>query len=324
MQNLVLICDGIIQSEQKPIWERDEVSCKERNPIPTPLNLAELYTTQFRRLLLGRKGDRVTGYLDIAGDFFEGDAAFKEPMTVWQSIGENTTEIIPKKHDPSKQVWREFSSLFFVGIAKSSNQQAGVIEWYKAVINQRKKHITTSIVSLVYDEGQKSSLPVINVFSDSLTMHSSLLLELGANWRNTIELEISNCSKAANAISNLSTNLYISSGGEKCPKKGKEKDRYKAKVMVPPIEQLYYRLDLPFREWLRTIDPENGDGKQKFEKQKEWQETVRKTALAYARELVSQAPETALVGHKTEGRLYSAPRAMIIFKSELNKIYPKE
>ena len=319
MLNLVMVCDGIIQSEQNPIWERNDVPSKERNHIPIPLNLAELYTVQFRRLLLERKNNRVIGYLDVAGDFLEGDVAFKEPMTLWQKSGKNSSEMIPRKHDHKKQMWREFSSLFYVGDAKTSNSHAGVINWYKTVNNQRKKHIKTAIVSLVYDESKATSLPVINIFSDSLVMHSSLLSELGASWRNIIELEISNCNSLANSAATLAKNLYVASGGS-----NSKKDKHYAEIPSIAKSQLYFRLDLPFREWLRTIDPENTNEKKKYEKQKEWQETAKRIAYSYAKELVSQSAETALVGHKADGRIYSAPKAMNIFKSELNKIYPKE
>ncbi|HAP79518.1 MAG TPA: type I-E CRISPR-associated protein Cse1/CasA, partial [Ruminococcus sp.] len=62
MLNLVMINSGEVQSEQKPAWENETVSKRERFEIAMPDNLAELYTLQSRRLILVRNNDRVTGY----------------------------------------------------------------------------------------------------------------------------------------------------------------------------------------------------------------------------------------------------------------------
>ena len=87
--------------------------------------------------------------------------------------------------------------------------------------------------------------------------------------------------------------------------------------------QLYYRLDVPFRKWLRSIKPDIKDEKLKDEKQSEWQNIARRIAENYANELMSETYESAIVGHVEEGKLYSSPRAILIFRKQLNKIYGK-
>ena len=173
--------------------------------------------------------------------------------------------------------------------------------------------LRTSITAVEY--GDKDFF-VKNVFSDSLTMHAELLSNLGADWRNTIEQEINRCSQLANAAAFLAQNLYVASGGSKS-----DKDKHYKKLPDIVKSQLYYRLDVPFREWLRTIDPENYDEKQKYDKQREWQEMARKIAESYAYELVSETDDSAIVGHKVDNTIYSSSKAMIIFRGQLNKIY---
>ena len=150
-------------------------------------------------------------------------------------------------------------------------------------------------------------------------MHSDLLSELGADWRNSIEIEISKCSELAGAIAYLAQNLYVASGGS-----NSKKDKHYTEIPDAVKSQLYFRLDLPFREWLRSIDPECYDEKNKYEKQKLWQITAKSIALSYAKELAAETNETAIIGHRADGKMYSVPRAMNTFRSSLNKIYPKE
>ena len=317
MLNLVLIgSDGNVQAEQRPLWEQEKISKEERTEIPVPDDLAMLYTLQSRRILLNRKNDRVVSYKLLGGDFFAKENAFVEPMTVWSAPKEEDGSCTPRRHDPSKQMWREFSSLY----EEKGNRCSGVVKWFRYLKSNRMLPdsylMRTSITSVEY--GDKDFF-VKNVFSDSLTMHSGLLTELGADWRNTIEQEIRSCDELAGEIGRLAQDLYVASGGS-----NSKKDKHFTEIPGNAKAQLYYRLDTPFREWLRSIDPECTDEKLKYSKQHEWQRTAGRIAVQYADELMSETADTAVVGHKTDGKLYSAPKAMNVFRARLNKIYPKE
>jgi len=161
-------------------------------------------------------------------------------------------------------------------------------------------------------------LPVKNVFSDSLTMHSAILSELGKGWRSSIETEIKHCDELAGAISRLAQNLYVASGGSNSSKN----ERFKA-VANDAKEQLYYRLDVPFREWLRSIEPKSSE-KEKQDKITEWKKTAKNTAMRYADELIADQPEIALIGHSIDSEIYSAPKAKNIFISNVKEIYKRK
>ena len=313
MLNLILIHEDAVQCEQKPLWEQEIVSGEERTEISMPDNLAELYTLQSRRILLNRKGDKVVGYKLLGGDFFKKENAFFEPMTVWRAPKKENEAFTPKRHDSAKQMWRDFSVMF----EEKNNQCAGVISWFKKFLYgqnliPRNYLMRTAITSVEY--GDKDFF-VKNIFSDSLTMHSSLLSDLGAAWRVQIESEIDRCGKLAGAAAYLAQNLYVASGGS-------PKDKHYTQTAEDAKAQLYYRLDIPFRNWLRTIDADADD--QVDEKIAAWQETAKKIASYYAEELVAETEEAALAGHMVDGRLYSSPKAMNIFKGQLHTIYAKE
>ena len=314
MLNLIMVNEDIVQESQNPLWEQEKVSDAERTEIALPSDLAALYTLQSRRIFLIRKDNKVASYKLLGGDFFEKENAFFEPMTVWNLPKKNGSAFTPKRHDSSKQMWREFSVLF----GEKGGKQAGVLRWFKNFLQgknliPRSYLLKTSITAVEY--GDKDFF-VKNVYSDSLTMHAELLSDLGADWRAKIETEIDRCGKLANIIAFLAQNLYVASGGS-----NSKKDKHYMEIPNVVKSQLYYRFDMPFRKWLRSVDPESVDEKQKYDKQSEWQDTARRITEMYAQELVSETAETAITGHKEGDILYSSPKAMIIFKSQIKKIY---
>ncbi|MDR2771460.1 MAG: type I-E CRISPR-associated protein Cse1/CasA, partial [Clostridiales Family XIII bacterium] len=116
--------DGSVFDRGKPIWETP-VRAEERVKIAQPKSLAELYTLQSRRLLLLRDGDAVTGYKLLGGDFFEKAGAFIEQMTLWRR-DEKTGVFTPKRHNPARQLWRDFEALI---VRKDGSRVPGVVQW---------------------------------------------------------------------------------------------------------------------------------------------------------------------------------------------------
>ena len=319
MLNLIMINKDEVQYDQKPIWEKEIISGSERTEIAMPDNLAELYTIQSRRILLNKKGNEVISYKLLGGDFFEKENAFFEPMTVWRVPKKSEDPITPRRHDPSKQMWREFSVLYNNENKEDRNKRSGVVNWYCNYLYGNNciptDHIMkTAIASVEY--GDKDFF-VKNVFSDSITMHSAILSELGKDWRSSIETEIKRCSELAGAIAYLAQNLYVASGGS-----NSSKDKHYSEIANTAKEQLYYRLDVPFREWLRSVEP----GCSQQEKQKklfDWQDTAKKISKRYADELVNSQAETAIIGHIVDDRIYSAPKAINDFRSRVKQIYER-
>lgn len=309
MLNLVMINKDEVQYEQKPLWEYENISDGERTKIAIPDNLAELYTIQSRRLLLNRDNGEVVSYKLLGGDFFDKENAFFEPMTVWRTPKKEGEDYTPKRHDSSRQMWREFSIMYN---EKNKNRRAGVINWYELIFGNKyipKTYIMkTAIASVEY--GDKDFF-VKNVFTDTLSMHSEILSEVGANWRSDIETEIQHCDELAKYIGLFAQDLYIASGGS---------DNDTEDIRKNAKSQLYYRLDMPFRKWLISINPD-AMGKDKNKKIKKWQDEARKIAADYADELMENTAECAIIGHKVNGELYSAPKARNIFIGKVKKIY---
>lgn len=327
MLNLVLLKDGE-QPWQPPLpcWELEHARSTERTEIPQPDNPAALLTLQSRRLLLNREGESVTGYTLLGGDFFERENAFCEQMTVWRAAqaSKNAPVVyLPKRHDPAKQFWREFPSVF---LQESGGRCPGVVWWIEELIHpknailDRKTLIRFQITGVGY--GDKDFF-VTDTFSDSLTFHTALLDELGRRWRQKITEEIGLCEELAKAVGNLARNLDIAASD---PDHAGKKNSAKA-----AREQFYFRLDQPFRRWLCDIDPA-WDSETAEKHIFQWRADAKRIAQTLGRQLVDQSGSAAFIGRmiKSSGSkvsdketYYSAPKVYNWFLADVNRVYQK-
>ena len=321
MLNLTLLRDGQkCWGENLPCWELDAPRSEERTQIICPDNPAALLTLQSRRLLLHRKGGMVDGFALLGGDFFPRENAFSEQMTIWRNTAKKNEAacFVPCRHDPAKQFWREFPSVFCGG--KENIHQPGIVCWVEALQDKRlnlldpERKIHFRISGMQY--GDKDFF-VNDSFSDSLTFQAALLDELGRAWQERITNEIGNCEKTAALVGYLAQDIATASGDKNGAAGG------------PAREQFYFLADQPFRQWLQEIAPGRDDPD---EAEARWQAKARTIAEKLGKQLVMEAGSAALVGHrvkldagkKTERtELYTAPKAYNRFLAALYKLYPK-
>ena len=178
----------------------------------------------------------------LGGDFFQRETATAEQMTIWRNTAKKNEAAVfaPIRHDPAKQFWREFPSVF----CKEKNvRQPGVVCWVKT-LQRRELHILDPnrrihfrISGMQY--GDKDFF-VNDSFSDSLTFQAGLLDELSCEWQERIVREINNCEKAAQCVGYLAQDIAIAAGNKN------------ENVGVPVREQFYFAVDQPFRLWLQA------------------------------------------------------------------------
>ena len=309
---------------EHPTWELDQPRSAERCEVAMPDNLSELYTLQSRRLILIRDNEIVTGYKLLGGDFFDKKDAFIEPMTIWAKVKGNERDKVqfqPKRHNASVRMWREFASAF---VSDESSRVPGVVSWVNCLreweLIGQKKLIRFQIASVQYGDKDTS---VSDIFSDSLTFHTDLLTEIGRRWQSSIANEVSRCDELAKLLSSLARSLEIASGSSR-------ETAGKSFPVQNIREQFYFSVDVPFREWLLSIDPHWEIGSdEEFECVQHWHDTVKTIASRLADGLVKEAGSAAIIGHMVKERdkpdeYYSAPKALGFFKIGLNKLYPKE
>ena len=141
-----------------------------------------------------------------------------------------------------------------------------------------------------------------------------ILKELGQRWQHHVQEEVERCDQLAGSIERLASRIDKAAGGDG------------STAMRTARERFYYRLDLPFREWLLSIDPEINLREQR-EIRLLWREQVKRIALSLANELVEQGGIAALVGrtvkekvkNREETHTYCSPKAFNQFISELHR-----
>ncbi len=301
-----------------PVWELKKKRARERTLIPVPDDQAALLTLQSRRLILHRENDAVTGFYLLGGDFFEKENAFSEQMTVWGPIKDKKGEITgyqPRRHDRSKQMWRDFA--LFASVEHSS-KIPGVIRWNALLHNEgilsQGSILRFGIASVQY--GDKDFFAA-DVFSDELKVHRNLLSSIGEVYRSLIVDEIGFCDKIANAVGALSSDLFLAAGGDiekKSTPYGTAKEKY------------YYEIDVPFRRWLTTLDAEDRE-EEREEKIKAWRKEAKDAAFRLAEKMAADAGQTAFIGKTVKAeknkpeKYYSSSIAMQWFRINMKRIW---
>ena len=304
--NLVLLPDGQndIWPEEKPFWET-EMRTGERTKISVPDNLSELYTVQSRRLQLQRQNNKVTGYLLLGGDFFDSENAFVEQMTIWQrssSASKSKEEYRPKRHNVSRALWRDFSSLVVQG---ADIRRPGVVNWLEYLSEHTvipHSHFNFRTASVKYVDKDMS---VDHVFSDSIVFSSRLLNVNFETWVSRIIEGLETTEILVRQLGYFAENLQ-KAAGQSGGNERRESERVRS--------QAYFQLDAPFRKWLEQINPDVDDLEQQM---KDWWEQSRGIVRRLGRDLIGQAGPKAHVGRtvieKEKGnpveRVYTAPKA---------------
>lgn len=307
MLNLILLNEnGSMWGEEKPVWERAQAADGERVQIPFPDNLSELYTLQSRRLYLIRKEDQVTGYYLLGGDFFERENAFIEPMTIWRQDSKRTDVYAPRRHDASRQFWRNFPLFLPAG---ENVHRPGILSWIDRLDEEgilTDRFLYLKIASVQY--GDKDFF-VANVFGDSIQMHATLFSHMNHVWQKRIVDCVAFCEEISKKVWNFAKDVNIAEGGDFLPKD----DKCPAKAYANKWKaEFYRRIDIPFRKWLCRIEPERDDVSRK---EKEWRKECIEIADKLGEDIVKQVDPMAILGGIREG--YSVARAMNYFKYQL-------
>ena len=294
MLNLTMLRDGReCWGGSKPCWERENPRSGERTEVCCPDDPAQLLTLQSRRLLLHRTGEIVDKAFALGGDFFSKENAFAEQMTIWRTMPVKKNEpvvFVPCRHDPAKQFWREFPAVF----CQDGGHRPGVVCWIEKLQERRlklldpRRKVHFRIVGVLY--GTQNHID--DIFSDSLTFQAGLLDELSKRWTVRINREVQRCEDAAKLIGTLCKELKIAGGLDYNQVKGFMEVQ---KVTEDARAQFYFAVDQPFRQWLQAIDPEQDDPD---EAALRWQAQARNIAEKLGKQMVMEAGNAALKGHR--------------------------
>ena len=229
-------------------------------------------------------------------------------MTIWKQADSKGVEIFtPRRHDASKQFWRDFSAFLQT---KEKVHRPGIFSWIDKLENEnliKDQMLNVKIASVQY--GDKDFF-VANVFSDSIQMHASLISSLSHAWQNMILNCIDFCDNVSKKVWNFAREVNVAEGGDFVLKE----EKCSAKVYANKYKSEFYnQIDAPFRKWLCMIEPETDDADQK---EREWRSECIKIAFDLGEEIGKHSDPMAILGGVRKG--CSVAKAMNQFKYELH------
>lgn len=307
-----------------PVWERDpDNPAGHQKPPRPPRGAIELYTWQTRRVRLFGDREGVTGVLLANGDkITPHNLHGLEPHSAWrysepQSKKEKTTVFMPIRHEADRTVWRGLAALLPCtagrrggGGSPQRYLSPGVLQWASDLVAQGMLPDNfrpgIRICGVVYGPQQAT---VDEVVEDELLVPvAALRADDPAAGTAAVEA-VADAEKAAGVVWRLALNIAQAAGAD-------TKNTFQGDTA---LEELYARLDSPYRAWLLTLTP----GSDLIQARQHWRETLRSAARVIAGQLIAQAPPAAWTGRVIGDKLINLPQAEAWFWAGLNRKLPR-
>lgn len=321
--------------KDKPTWEEEECNERQRE-IPVPLNIAQLFTVQSRRIRLTAEDGKITGALVAAGDYFDASNAFSEPMTLWKQKVDKKgkfiepEEFIPERHKPEKKAWQEFPSIIHSTAEDKHVRQPEIVVWIGMLQKKRKLPkdmlIRFKTVGITYGNMNSS---ITSIFSNDLQIYADVIENSDNSRRIQIKIadEVKNCESCASAVGNLASDIAISGGingndidkGNELLKKQKKYAEF----------EYYFSINDAFKNWISSINSESNLRKSV----NDWHKLGISLAYKIGERIYRESSPEEFRGRtvkiknkKNEKKLffYCAPEAYRRFKFKILSIYGEQ
>ncbi|AND80446.1 type I-E CRISPR-associated protein Cse1/CasA [Streptococcus pantholopis] len=271
---------------QLPCWENSSSDLIDGYLYHNKMsNIASLYT-------IWSRGVYINPDIDLSSPFsFEivklpdinHQDNFLEPMSLWRynQTGGNKDTYTPQKHSLNQSLWRSFGLLAIKDTA-SNLRKPGIIDWLKGIEKEiGNKNIIIYAVSMQEDGNATSWVPTDEI-TDYLSINELVLADLEeGGWVPRINDTVEETKKVISKtykkyiddikeIRNISSNSFTSQ----------------------KIEELYFKIDQPFRQWLASIQPND----EKDVKVMDWRKTLKNLVEDEAKTLLSNGGNRDYIG----------------------------
>lgn len=320
---------GIITTNPEvdlPAWEREEQPVGQRAEI-YPQGLADMLTWQSRRVRLIDGGDSVIGLVLCQGDRLGAEevsavtnAQVREPMGAWRFSEPQTRKnkrvtYMPRKHDPSRAIWRGMTSLLpeFPGklatykeVQVEASLPPAVVRWVGWLLSNGylPESTTYRLRSCGYVYGSNESV-FEEAISDYLAVPSRLLTGKDQESLYLVKTAMELIDELASAIAVLAGNLQRAIGAE---------DTNLATRTAR--ERFYSEIDGKFRAWLLGV----GTAKGGLDSLWEFGYGIAKKLES---ELLAAAPDEAMKGRIKNGTVFDLPNCIKWFAIKLSRTKSK-
>lgn len=303
--------ENFIGKIERPCWEYDSSEII-RNYLSNknPDNLSELYTNWSRAIYVDPKKDFSEAfYFDIVKipEINHLDA-FLEAMTLWKidASGPDKDKFKPRKHTLGESLWRSFGLISNLdGTSELKTKVPGIIKFnnnLKETIGEYE--IVIKSISMKDDGNATSWVPVDEIYDDMAIKEMVLSDTYKDGWVPRINDEVELTKKVVGGIFGYFIADIMTVRNDK------SKDFKNQKV-----EELYYKLNDLFKEWLASI--EKNDDKNK--KTREWRDELKALVKNEAKAIIFEASSRDYRGIAKDGKVMNIATCYNKFINILNK-----
>lgn len=320
---------GIIATNPEldlPAWEREEQPVGQRADI-YPQGLADMLTWQSRRVRLIDGGNSIIGLVLCQGDRLgpedvsaTANAQIREPMGGWRFSEPQTRKnkritYMPRKHDPSRVIWRGMTSLLPEFPGKTANYKEvqveaslppAVVRWVGWLLSNGylSESATYRLRSCGYVYGSNESV-FEEAVSDYLAVPPRLLTGKDQKSLYLVKSAMELIDELASAVAALAGNLQRAIGAEDT-----------GLATRTARERFYSEIDGEFRAWLLGVGSANYG-----------LDSLWKSGYGIAKklesELLAAAPDEAMKGRIKNGTVFDLPNCVKWFAIKLYRTKSK-
>lgn len=295
---------------ERPCWEHSpEENIATYFEKPVIDNVSELYTNWSRAVYIEPKEKNSEAFaikiVKLPDTIHEDN--FLEPMTIWRfnESGDNKGKYTPRKHRINQSLWRSFGLIAFSDSGPNV-EIPGIIKWFDKVvkiIGDRKVGI--SIISMEDDGNATSWVPTDEIY-DSLYVGDFILTD---NDKEGWTIRINEVIDLTKKIVEKNFRYFVSQVKE--IRNLKSKSGFESQK----VEELYFKIDKPFRDWIGSIKDEDD----KDEKIREWKTILKKLTFEAADEIIGVGDNRDLFGIEKDGKILNISTADNSFRYFVRK-----
>ncbi|WP_304263743.1 type I-E CRISPR-associated protein Cse1/CasA [Kallipyga massiliensis] len=301
---------------EKPCWEYPPQEVVRRSFSADRMNnLSELYTAWSRAIYIDPETKMTDPFSFDVVKLPDIDHVnqFLEPMTLWRfnQSGENKGQFTPRKHQVNRSLWRSFGLLvedYFD--EKEENHQPGIMQWYRTIqeeVGDRDLYLVA--ISMESDGNATSWVPVDEIY-DYLLINSQVLADMReSGWMGRIYATVEKTKKVISTV----YGLYIRDVKE-------IRNISSADYVSQKVEELYYLVDQPFRDWLGGIRKDDD----KEETISKWYSELKRLVKREAEDLAAHSGERDYRGIVVKDRMKNIATAFNSFMYFLNEALPEK
>ena len=305
---------------QKPCWETSGEDVIKRLCMGNSIdNLAELYTNWSRAILIN-PNTNVSEPIEINVvklPEIEHTEKSIEPMTLWKwnENGVNKNCFTPKKHLAEQSLWRNFGIITMKTSADGTKKQhqPGILAQYKRLAESTGSRWTNLTGISMKDDGNATSWLPVDEITDSFRINDLVITDNGSEgW----VIRINDAVETTKEVVSIIFRDYLRGICEiRKLRLTDPVDPYAEGFIAEEIGKTYMAIDMHFKEWLSSIEPNAS----KEKKIKEWYSQLRKIVLARGEELFENSTSRDLSGIRTDSGIENIATKYWRFVSRVNK-----